>query len=725
MRFPSNDDQLQLELDAYVASSPDHRCRVLGLPPGTPIRVRIDPAAVAIRQERGDSEVLLHLPRRDARQILAYCLSFTWASGVVLIPTLIELLASGAFERTAEGREVAVLDLARQHQDDPEPNLGLVWGALNLLALQGWVHLRGADRHARYSLTPIGVWVVRYVQRNYPLFERLAKAVGFLQHLHALCHRRHVDAAALAEYGRLVDLSAAGWQMAAGVGKDALRAHAQLIAAMDGLLAGPTWIALDMPLFEPEGNRIIERAPSVFARFDEENGWPEAGMPDVDPAFLAPAWRLLGRLEQIETVEVGWIRLSAWGSIIRPIAAPYAALPASYLRTYERLRDLLFGDPDPLGIDRDAHVDRVMNVYGSSGAGSGPAVREIADKIISRLFDNPDLDHQPAGLADMGCGDGSALAKLANYVVGHTLRGRHLDSHPLLVVGADYNESARARARENLAALDQVAGVLVRVLHADIGNPAAYDQAMRESGLRVRDGAGGTRPAGLRDFLHTFMFLVHNRRLRIRDEARAEEVLFVRLAAADRRILEKVAASYFPGRLTVDRQAALPLPLKAVKAAFRVAYSDTQGIVPGFVAAADLVDFMVRWKPFIVHGFLCVEGHSPCAEDLLEPIPEHAQEWMRVDELPHPFNWGMHFPSRQFMMPFDEFMLALALAGFAPRDEIYGRVHPEGFPGLDLAPEFRFFSIADYVPHDPPGVAPAGRGGAAAADLFNQVERQQ
>ncbi len=725
MRLPSNDDQLQLELDAYVASNPDHSCRILGLPPGTSIRVRIDPAATAIRLERRDSEALLHLPRRDARQILAYSLGFTWANGVVLIPTLIELVVSGAFAQADGGREVAVLDFARQHLDDPEPNLGLIWGALNLLALQGWVHLRGSDRDARYSLTSIGAWVVRYVQSHAPLFERLAKAVCFLQHLHALCHRRRVDAAALAEYGQLVDLSASGWQMAAGAGRDALRAHAQLIEAMDGLLVGPTWIALDMPLFEPEGNRITTRAPSVFARFDEENGWPEAGTPDLDPAFLAPAWRLLHRLGQVEKVQAGQIRLSAWGSIIRPIAAPYAALPASYLRTYERLRDLLCGDPDPLGIDRDTHIDRVMNVYGSSGAGSGPAAREITDKIIRRLFDDPDLDRQPAGLADMGCGDGSALAKLANYVVSHTLRGRHLDSHPLLVVGADYNESARARARENLTALDQVAGVQVRVLHADIGDPATYDQTMRESGLRVRDGAGKTRPAGLRDFLHTFMFLVHNRRLRVRSEEHAAEVLLGSLAAADRGVLEEIVANYFPERLTVDRQATLPLSLKALKAAFRVAYSDAQGIVPGFVAAADLVDFMGRWKPFIVHGFLCVEGHSPCAESLLEPTPERAEEWMRVDKLPHPFNWGMHFPSRQFMMPFDEFMLALALAGFAPRDEIHGRVHPEGFPGLDLAPEFRFFSIADYVPRSLPSGVSAGRCGTDAAGLLISVEGTQ
>lgn len=721
MRLPSNDDQLQQELNAYVNSDLERSCRILGLPPGTSIRLRVDSDGNAIRQEYQGAEVLLHVPQRDARQILAYSLSFTWASGVVLIPTLIELVSSGAFEQASEGREAGVLEFVRQHQPTPEPNLGLAWGALNLLALQGWVHLRGGDRNARYALTPVGAWVVRYVQANFPLFQRLAKAVDFLQHLHALCHRRMSDAAALAEYDQLVELSAEGWGIAAGAGKDALRAHAQLLAAMDGLLVGPTWIALDMPLFEQAGNRIATRAPAVFARFDVEGAWQTAGSTELEPAFLAPAWRLLERLGQIEIVEAGKLRLSAWGSLVRPIAAPYAALPASYLRTYAHLKDLLFGNPDPLGIDQDTHVDRVMNVYGSSGAGSGPAAREITDKIIRRLFDDPDLDRQPAGLADMGCGDGSSLAKLANYVINHTLRGKHLESHPLLVVGADYNESARARTRENLASLDVVPGVQVRVLHADIGDPAAYDQAMRESGLKVREPAG-ERPAGLRDFLHTFMFLVHNRRLKIRDEARAQDVLSGSLASVDRALLKKVDDSYFAGRLVGDQQAESPMSLEQLKQTFRVAYSDAGGFVPGYVAAADLIDFMKRWKPFIFHGFLCVEGHSPCAEDLLEPTPENADAWMRVDKLPHPFNWGMHFPSRQFMMPFDEFMLALALAGFAPRDEIYGRVHPEGFPGFDLASEFRFFSIADYVPQGVSGDVTVRSDCTAAAGVFNQVE---
>ncbi|MBH9673003.1 hypothetical protein JAO14_37475, partial [Burkholderia contaminans] len=88
--------------------------------------------------------------------------------------------------------------------------------------------------------------------------------------------------------------------------------------------------------------------------------------------------------------------------------------------------------------------------------GSGPASKEITTKIIRRLFDETPLDQQPAGISDMGCGDGSALRRLAQYVIESTRRGRHLADHPLIVVGADYNESARSRAADTLAALSDV-----------------------------------------------------------------------------------------------------------------------------------------------------------------------------------------------------------------------------------------------------------------------------
>ncbi|KWB43474.1 hypothetical protein WL37_01670, partial [Burkholderia ubonensis] len=455
----------------------------------------------------------------------------------------------------------------------------------------------------------------------------------------------------------------------------------------------PTWVALDMPVFDkqPDG-QYSQTAPGIFDKLDEQPGGVAVGAwMHADPVVLYAAWSLMCKFGMAE-IDREKVRLTESGRIHRPIAAPYAGLPASYLRSYALLDELLFGNPDPLDIDSDGHIDRVMNVYASSGAGSGPASQEITTKILRELFDDTPLDRQPAGIADMGCGDGSAVKRLAEYVINSTRRGQHLADYPLLVIGADYNESARGRAAATLSALKDVPGVQVRVIAADISQPDRYDEAVAESGLTVRQPDGSVRPVRLSDLLHTFMFLVHNRRLSIRREEAAEAILERHLRLVDRSSLRAVVDQYYPGLLTVSDQAEYPVALDDIKRAFKVAYSDAEGLVPGYVAAADLIDFLTRWKRHAKHGFLIVEGHSPWAENLCANTPGGPEGWLRTEQLPSVFNWGMHFVSRQFMAPFNEFMLALTLAGLRPGSPIHGRIHPEGFPGLDLLSDYRFFS---------------------------------
>ena len=63
------------------------------------------------------------------------------------------------------------------------------------------------------------------------------------------------------------------------------------------------------------------------------------------------------------------------------------------------------------------------------------------------------------------------------------------------------------------------------------------------------------------------------------------------------------------------------------------------------------------------------------------------------------FNWGMHFVSRQFMAPFNEFMLAMTLAGLRPVRPIHGRnsTLPEGSRPRSIERLSIFQSIANYV----------------------------
>ncbi|RQQ00449.1 hypothetical protein DF107_30370 [Burkholderia stagnalis] len=700
-RFDLGDSTAALarQLEHYLDAYPDETRTLLGLSAGTAIGVEVLDMELPVRLEQHTHAATLRIGRHDAQRVMAYTRSCNWANGIVLVPTLVRLVCAGAFRGLRAGTPRAMRAFATARLPDPTRNLGVMWGAFNLLSLAGWLTLDRGNEHAEYALTPAGEYVVACVERARPLFEQLANATSVLQHLHALCHRKRVAADDSVLYAQLARICVAGWPELPAPATDLERqADGQLRTAMDGLLLGPTWVALDMPVFDrqPDG-QYSQTAPGILGKLDEQPGGVAVGAwTHADPVVLHAAWSLLGKFGMAE-IDREKVRLTESGRIHRPIAAPYAGLPASYLRSYALLDELLFGNPDPLDIDSDGHIDRVMNVYASSGAGSGPASQEITTKILRELFDDTPLDRQPAGIADMGCGDGSAVKRLAEYVIKSTRRGRHLAAYPLLVIGADYNESARGRAAATLSALKDIPGVQVRVIAADISQPDRYDEAVAESGLTVRQPDGSVRPARLSDLLHTFMFLVHNRRLSVRREAAAEAILERHLRTVDRSRLRAVVDQHYTGMLTVSDQAELPIALDEIKRAFKVAYSDAEGLVPGYVAAADLIDFLTRWKRHAKHGFLIVEGHSPWAENLCARAPGGPDAWLRTEQLPSVFNWGMHFVSRQFMAPFNEFMLALTLAGLRPDSPIYGRIHPEGFPAPDLLSDYRFFSIANYV----------------------------
>ncbi|TDA48985.1 class I SAM-dependent methyltransferase [Burkholderia pyrrocinia] len=696
--FISCPNVLAKQLEYYLDAHPDETRQLLGLSVGMPLAVKVDSMESSVELQPGVNMATLRIGERDAQRVMAYTRSCNWANGIVLVPTLVRLVFAGAFRGLKAGTVRAMRSIVLIRQPHPTRNLGVMWGALNLLSLAGWLNIKGSDGDAEFTLTPAGEFVVSCVERARPLFLLLANATSTLQHLHALCRQTRVDAAESVLYAQLARICTAGWTLPTPANNVEWQAGEQLRMAMDGLLLGPTWVALDMPVFtqDPDG-RYCQTARSILDTLDRQPYGVAVGTwSDADPVILRAAWSLMRKFGMVD-IEQEKVRLTEAGRIHRPIAAPYAGLPASYLRSYAMLDEILFGNPDPLDIDNDGHIDRVMNVYASSGAGSGPASQEITMKILRKLFDETPLELQPAGIADMGCGDGSALKRLAEYVIGSTQRGRHLVEYPLLVIGADYSEFARCRSRATLGSLNRVLGVRVRVIAADISQPDRYEEAVLASGLTVRRSDGSFRPAQLSDLLHTFMFLIHNRRLCVREEKVAEAILERHLRTVDRFHLRVVSERYYSDCLTVTNEAELPMTVDQLKRMFRVAYSDSEGLVPGFVVAADLIQFISRWKRHAKHGFLVVEGHSPWASNLCEDPPNAANRWRRTEQLPSVFNWGMHFVSRQFMMPFNEFMLAMTLAGLCPSTPIYGRIHPEGFPGLDLLSDYRFFSIANYV----------------------------
>ena len=169
----------------------------------------------------------------------------------------------------------------------------------------------------------------------------------------------------------------------------------------------------------------------------------------------------------------------------------------SYIPTFLQLDDLLFGNPLVLKTDNaedtEKHVHREMNVWGSGGAHA--TYFKVIDEVIIDLFNRP-IEEQPKGILDMGCGNGAFIEHIFDVIDKQTLRGKVLDEHPLLLVGADFNKAALKVTRANLIKAD----IWAKVIWGDIGRPDLLAKDLKED-YNIE----------LIDLLNVRTFLDHNR----------------------------------------------------------------------------------------------------------------------------------------------------------------------------------------------------------------------
>ncbi len=169
----------------------------------------------------------------------------------------------------------------------------------------------------------------------------------------------------------------------------------------------------------------------------------------------------------------------------------------SYLPTFVQLDELIFGNPLVLKNDNpedtEKHVHREMNVWGSGGAHS--TYFKVIDEVIIELFNRP-IDEQPKGILDMGCGNGAFIEHIFDVIEKRTSRGKVLEEHPLLLVGADFNKAALKVTRANLIKAD----IWAKVIWGDIGRPDLLANDLKED-YNIE----------LSDLLNVRTFLDHNR----------------------------------------------------------------------------------------------------------------------------------------------------------------------------------------------------------------------
>ncbi|GEM_PF-2476456 len=623
---------------------------------------------------------------------------FQHINGLMAIPTLYAFAEKGVFRELfgnrddAGAKQAGIMEIAeRFNSDDPAQNLGHLWGAMNVLALQGWLKRTGKDESAKFTLTEQGREAVRLAES--PAFSNTFKAIPHFKNYHVY-FRGPPDEhskAALQEFKELVALSRQEWNLPRPHDRISARVINQLKKALDGMMMAPVMIALGMPEYEQRESGIAEKkGTEIFNLFDPGNhgldlnelpsslnrGFVESSFDFLESQGIVRREGPKKHLVFLTELGLGFVEKKGEAgedeAEARNLVSSYG-VTASYLKGYQYLEDLLFGNPDPFDVEHEGHIDRVMDVWGSSGS-HRPYLRngkgEGIFALIKNEFDKP-LEEQPAGIADIGCGDGKMIMKVVKFIIADTERGRYLKERPLVVVAADYNPASRARASATLEVFKNVPGIAVEVLKGDVTRPDLYDKDISdrmadrvirgEQGLSVKDSdTGMPRLVGAKDLIHTQMFLPHERHLQVRNRTEALQIIRESLKKIDRKDLaEAVKANGDTRPLPEDEEELL----KRIIEQFTTSFSDKGRLVPAVVAAADLIQFIDRWTEFAQKGLIILDLHSPHPDEMYEFVPQDPNEPLLVEQLAAAAYWGTHYMSRQQIMRFTEHNLCFVLAG--------------------------------------------------------------
>lgn len=394
---------------------------------------------------------------------------FRHLDGLVTAPTAFLLYSKGILDQINDRGTVLLSHISEKYQ----ANEGYLNVALRLMCSQGWLYqkLDNAKDTVRYSMTERGKVSFEYI----PLYQDAVELLKLTEHYH---HRKFEKEPFLKleqVFDKYVEASAAK-------AKDGIieEVRQQVLAHIEGITLGPTIVHLGMSgMF----HKYFMETRFTAGEFHED---PESFGNLLD-IFVYFGWFLKER-NTYQFTEKGLFyarRASAYGVTV------------SYIPTLRKLDELVFGNVSLLremGKDgNEQHVDRAMNVWGSGGAHA--AYFKVVDRIIEEIFNRP-IAEQPRGILDMGCGNGAFLEHLFDLIENRTLRGQHLEEHPLILVGADYNETALRITRANLVKAD----IWAKVIWGDIGQPKLLARTLKEQ-----------YELDLKNLLNVRTFLDHNR----------------------------------------------------------------------------------------------------------------------------------------------------------------------------------------------------------------------
>lgn len=455
---------------------------------------------------------------------------FRHMDGIAIAPTIDALNKKGILEFLKESDVCDLQSIVKKFNG----NIGYLNVALRMLTSQGWL-IRTVIKdgeNIEYSLTNSGQKMISYSNRYSKIIPWNSDAVN-LKNL-VTNNKLHTIDDILSE---LLLSAENNWGFSNEDIENTESVEFQILKHLNGGLIGPLMVGIS--------RADVLNDQNGFKQYLSENNYQ-----NLAKVFSLESWINF----DTDNAEV-----SPEGEYAYSIATTYG-VTVSYLATFNKLPELLFGDPNILWHRTESgdetHVNRPMNVWGSGGAHK--TYFKTIDKIIIETF-NQTIENQPSGIADMGCGDGSFLKHIYEVVTTSTRRGAYLDDYPLIIIGGDFNPSARKATRNTLSSAD----IPHHVLHGNIGDPKSFAENIKNE-----------FDVNLNDLLNVRSFLDHNR------------IYEPPQYMSQNSISNSTGAFAFRGRW-----------------------------IPNYELEQNLVEHFNNWKPYIEkHGLLILELHTIAPE---------------------------------------------------------------------------------------------------------------
>lgn len=395
---------------------------------------------------------------------------FQHLDGIATAPAAYTLLEHKVLDYLLEIKKGELSDIAGKF----DANAGNLNVALRILCSQGWLdyELDNKENRIFYSLNDKSAIAFNQIHFYKDVVELLKFSEKY--------HKRKFEKEPFQKLNAIYEKYKNNYGIEFSENELESTIQKQILKHIEGILVGPTVVALGMS--------------GMFHKyFMEAHFKPEEFHQDVESfGKLLDFFVFLGWFEKKNDT----YRFTTKGLFFAKRASAYG-VTVSYIPTFRKLDDLIFGNPNLLWNvppkSPEKHVDRAMNVWGSGGAHS--AYFKKIDEIIISIFNQP-IENQPKGIVDMGCGNGAFLEHLFDVIEKRTSRGEMLEEYPLFLVGADYNKAALKVTRANLIKAD----IWAKVIWGDIGRPDLLAKDLKEDyGIE------------LHDLLNVRTFLDHNR----------------------------------------------------------------------------------------------------------------------------------------------------------------------------------------------------------------------